>query len=134
MLEAVDGSIIAFTNSQMFTKNYKNLTKNHGYELVGLEVGVAYGTDMEKVKDLLIQAISDLSFVDPKRKPSIRLLDFGDSSVNLKVNVWLPVLSSYADAGRVLECIYNTFNENGIEIPFPQRDLHIISSEVTVEK
>ena len=43
MLEAVDGSVIAFQNSQLFTKNYKNLTKNHGYELHILEVGVAYG-------------------------------------------------------------------------------------------
>ena len=129
LLEAIDGSIIAFTNSQMFTKNYKNLTKNHGYELVGLEVGVAYGTNIEKAKQLLIDAISKLDCVDPTRKPGIRLLDFGDSSVNLKVNVWLPVLSSYGDAGRVLECIYNTLNENGIEIPFPQRDLHIIQGQ-----
>ena len=128
MLEAVDGSIIAFTNSQMFTKNYKNLTKNHGYELIGLEVGVAYGTDIEKAKNLLIDAISQLSFVDHRRKPSVRLLDFGDSSVNLMVKVWLPVLSSYGDAGLVLECIYNTLNDNNIEIPFPQRDLHIINS------
>lgn len=128
MLEAVDGSIIAFTNSQMFTKNYKNLTKNHGYELIGLEVGVAYGTDVEKAKNLLIDAISQLSFVDHRRKPSVRLLDFGDSSVNLMVKVWLPVLSSYGDAGLVLECIYNTLNDNNIEIPFPQRDLHIINS------
>ena len=128
MLEAVDGSIIAFTNSQMFTKNYKNLTKNHGYELIGLEVGIAYGTDIEKAKNLLIDAISQLSFVDHRRKPSVRLLDFGDSSVNLMVKVWLPVLSSYGDAGLVLECIYNTLNDNNIEIPFPQRDLHIINS------
>lgn len=128
MLEAVDGSIIAFTNSQMFTKNYKNLTKNHGYELIGLEVGVAYGTDVEKAKNLLIDAISQLSFVDHRRKPSVRLLDFGDSSVNLMVKVWLPVLSSYGDAGLVLECIYNTLNDNNIEIPFPQRDLHIVNS------
>ena len=128
MIEAVDGSVIAFTNSQMFTKNYKNLTKNHGYEMVGLEVGIAYGTDVERTRQLLVDAISKLDCIDHRRKPGVKLLDFGDSSVNLRVNVWLPVLSSYADSGRVLECIYNTLNENGIEIPFPQRDLHIIQN------
>ena len=46
MLEALDGSVIAFQNSQLFTKNYKNMTKNHGYELDTLEVGVAYGTNI----------------------------------------------------------------------------------------
>ena len=45
MLEGIDGSVIAFTNSQLFTKNYKNLTKNHGLELDVLEVGVAYGRE-----------------------------------------------------------------------------------------
>ncbi|MBQ8047071.1 MAG: mechanosensitive ion channel [Prevotella sp.] len=128
MLEAVDGSVIAFTNSQMFTKNYKNMTKNHGYELVGLDVGVAYGTDIEKAKQLLIDAISKLDCVDHRRKPGIILKEFADSSVNLRITVWLPVLSSYGDSGRVLECVYNTLNENNIEIPFPQRDLHIITN------
>ena len=50
MIEALDGSIISFQNSQLFTKNYKNLTKNHGYELAVIPVGVAYGTNAAEVK------------------------------------------------------------------------------------
>ena len=129
MLETVDGSVIAFQNSQLFTKNYKNLTRNHGYELHFLEVGVAYGTDINFCKKILEDAIIKLDCIDKKRGVSIVLKEFADSSMILKILVWVPVLSQYSDDGKVLECVYNTLNEHNIEIPFPQRDLHIIKSE-----
>ena len=129
MLETVDGSVIAFQNSQLFTKNYKNLTRNHGYELHFLEVGVAYGTDINFCKKILEDAIMKLDCIDKKRGVSIVLKEFADSSMILKILVWVPVLSQYSDDGKVLECVYNTLNEHNIEIPFPQRDLHIIKSE-----
>ena len=129
MLEATDGSVIAFTNSQLFTKNYKNLTKNHGYELITLDVGVPYGTNIAGCRQLLIDAIKELHITDPKKEPSVMLKEFGDNSVNLKVLVWLPVVSQFTDSGRVLECVYTTLAENGIEIPFPQRDIHLITNQ-----
>ena len=130
LIEAIDGSVIAFTNSQLFTKNYKNMTKNHGYELDILDVGVAYGTDIDRCKNLLIDAINKLHITDPKKPPRIVLKEFGDSSINLKLLVWVPVLTQYYDDGRILECVYKTLAENNIEIPFPQRDLHIIQQKL----
>ena len=129
MLESIDGSVIAFQNSQLFTKNYKNMTKTHGYELHLLDVGVAYGTDIDRARSLLVSELSKLPFIqeDPNGHPvRVLLREFGDSSVNLKVLVWVPVSTQYLDDCEVLECIYKTLNDNGIEIPFPQRDLHII--------
>lgn len=126
MLEAVDGSVIAFQNSQLFTKNYKNLTKNHGYELHILEVGVAYGTNIKKCKQVLIDALKKLDFLQKGKEPNIVLKSFDDSAINLKILVWVPVLTQYVDDGRILECVYETLQENNIEIPFPQRDVHII--------
>ncbi len=129
MLEAIDGSVIAFQNSQLFTKNYKNMTKNHGYELHILDVGVAYGTDIALTRRLLVEAIGKLDFIDHSHGVNVLLREFGDSSVNLKVLVWVPVLTQYTNDCQILECVYNTLNEHNISIPFPQRDLHIISSE-----
>lgn len=126
MVDAIDGSQIAFQNSQLFTKNYKNMTRNHGYELDILEVGVAYGTDIEKCKKLLIDAVSKLDCVNKKRGVRVVLREFGDSSINLKILVWVPVSTQYSNDGEILETIYNTLNANNISIPFPQRDLHII--------
>lgn len=125
MLEATDGSVIAFQNSQLFTKNYKNMTKNHGYELDILEVGIAYGSDITKVKKLLVDSISELPCIDPKRKPRIVLKEFGDSSINLKILVWVPVLTQYVNDGEIMECVYETLNKNNVEIPFPQREITI---------
>lgn len=124
MLSVADGSIIAFQNSQLFTKNYKNLTKNHGYELDKLEIGVAYGTDIDKVRALLIENISKLDFLEKGKDVMVVLDSFGDSSVNLKVMVWVPVKTYYINDGEVMECIYKTLNDNNIEIPFPQLDIH----------
>lgn len=127
LIEAIDGSIIAFTNSQLFTKNYKNMTKNHGYELDVLEVGVAYGTNIQQAKDLLQQAIMQLDCIDRGRGVKVVLKSFDDSCITLKVLIWVNVLTQYGDDGIVMECIYDTLSKNNIEIPFPQRDIHIIS-------
>ena len=126
IVEATDGSVIAFQNSQLFTKSYKNMTKNHGYELDILEVGVAYGSDIKRVKQLLHDAISDLKVTDRKREIRILLKEFGDSAITLKILVWVPVMTQSVADGCIMECIYDTLNANNIEIPFPQRDVRII--------
>jgi small-conductance mechanosensitive channel len=105
------------------------MTKNHGYELDILEVGVAYGTDIEKCRKLLVDAISKLPFLERGKQVKIVLKSFDDSCITLKILVWVPVFTQYADDGKVLECVYKTLNENNIVIPFPQRDVHIITSE-----
>ena len=125
MVTAVDGSVIAFTNSQLFTKNYQNMTRNHGYERHVLDVGVAYGTNISECKKVLTEALSKLDCINQKRGISIVLKELGDSALILKVIVWVSVYTGYGDDGQILECIYNTLNQNNIEIPFPQTDVHM---------
>ena len=129
-----DGSVIAFLNSALFSKNFKNMTHNHRYELIKVPVGVAYGTDVEQVRQLLIEALepicheengSGLTLTDTNIPVSVAFSDFGESSVDLKVCIWMLVEEKLAITSRVKEIIYNTLNKNNIEIPFPQRDLHI---------
>ena len=125
MIEALDGSVIAFQNSQLFTKNYKNMTKNHGYELDILEVGVAYGTKIKEVKALLTDAITSLGVTYEAQPVVVRLKSFDDSCITLSIIVWLNVFTRGSDIGDIMECIYETLNKNGIEIPFPQREITI---------
>lgn len=127
MVNTTDGSVIAFQNSQLFTKNYKNLTRNHGYELDVIVIGVAYGSNAAQVKTLLTEAVSKLDCRDKKKDVNVVFSNFGADSIDFKVLVWVPVMTrTYAD-GEIKEAIYNCLNENNIEIPFPQRDIHIIS-------
>ena len=125
MLEATDGSVIAFQNAQLFSKNYKNMTRNHGYELDILEVGVAYGTNVKHVKQILIDALNQLDCIYHGKGVKVVLKSFDDSCITLKILVWVNVLTQYVDDGKIMECIYDTLNEHNIEIPFPQREITI---------
>lgn len=129
-----DGCVISFLNSALFSKNFKNMTRNHQYELVKIPIGVAYGTNVQSVRTMLINAITPICrernsagmFVtDQQSTVSVSFADFGDSSVDLKVCVWMLVSEKVPLTGRIKEVIYNTLNDEGIEIPFPQRDVHI---------
>lgn len=125
MLEATDGSVIAFQNSQLFSKNYKNMTKNHGYELDILEVGIAYGSNVKEVKQILIDALMKLDCIYQEKGVKVLLKSFDDSCITLRIVVWVNVLTQAIDDATIMECIYNTLNEHNIEIPFPQREITI---------
>ena len=130
---AFDGSIIAFSNSNLFAKNFKNLTRNHQYEYLAISVGVAYGTDIDRVRELIINSLKVLQVrdkygrevVDTKKGVTVKIDKFGDSSIDLLVTQFTTVDSHYTYAAQAKEIIYNTLNANGVVIPFPQRDLYI---------
>lgn len=125
MLEATDGSVIAFQNSQLFSKNYKNMTKNHGYELDILEVGIAYGSNVKEVKQILIDALMKLDCIYQDNGVKVLLKSFDDSCITLRIVVWVNVLTQAIDDATIMECIYDTLNDHNIEIPFPQREITI---------
>ena len=130
-----DGCVIAFLNSSLFSKNFKNITKNHSYEMVKVPVGVAYGSNVEEVRQMLVAAVKAQArksadgrdVIDLKKPVSVVFDEFGDNSVNLFVTYWVLVEEKFGMTGQVKEAIYNTLNEHHIEIPFPQRDIHIIN-------
>jgi len=124
-IDTVDGSVIAFQNSQLFTKNYKNMTRNHGYEQHILDVGVAYGTNVKDAKEIIANAVVQLRCIDQRKGVKVVLKELADSALVFKVIVWVNVFTQYLDDGEIFEAIYNALNENNIEIPFPQTDVHI---------
>lgn len=133
----LDGSVMAFLNATLFTKNFKNLTRNHSYELQKIPVGVAYGTDVEQVRGLITKEIEQLrtslpdgrELIKPDQPVSVVFGGFGESSVDLLVAVWVLVDQKNGFLAKSREVIYNVLNKNHIEIPFPQRDVHIINKQ-----
>ncbi len=130
----LDGSIIAFLNTSLFNKNFKNFTKNHSYEYVKLPVGVAYGVKVNEVRDLLETNLNALStttsasgrpVIQKKQGFKVYFGGFGENSVDLIVAFWVLVEEKIAFVYKVKETIYNTLQTNSIEIPFPQRDIYI---------
>ena len=129
VIEALTGEVITFQNAQLFSKNYKNLTRNHGYVLQIIPFGVAYGSNIAQVKQLVEEALNNaqLEGTDLTKSIFTRVSELGDSSVNFNAFVWTEALMRGAVSGQVLTIIYDTLNQNNIEIPFPQQDVHIKS-------
>lgn len=127
LIESTDGSVIAFQNSQLFTKNYKNLTRNHGYALSAIVFGVGYGTNIEQARQIVEQAVNDMHhpLIDPEKPAKAVFLDFADSSINIKLLCWVDVLKQAYVEGDIRNCIYDTLNTNNIEMPFPKRDVYV---------
>ena len=132
-VEDEDGSLIAFTNTDLFTKKFRNLNTGRNYEFIKMPVSVKYGTDIEKARQVILEAIQPLmvkdktgrDVIDPTFPVDVRFDSYGDSSVNLVVALYTTVETHYTFPARAKEAIYNAFYENGIEIPFPQRDVYI---------
>lgn len=129
----LDGSVVAILNSDLFSKNFKNLTRNHEYVLVSIPIGVAYGCNINKVREMLINGMECLcqktddgrNLVRKETPITVAFNNFGDSSVDLLVKAWVLVDQKLAFTAKANETIYNILNENNIEIPFPQRDIHM---------
>ena len=134
-VETIEGATMSFLNASLFAKNFTNLTRNNSYEFVKIIVGVAYGTDVQKVREVIEEAMQSLrtkdaygrEIVEPRKGVYVAFDNFSDSSVDIAVKqfVLVPEQNGYID--RAKEVIYNALNENGIQIPFPQRDIHIVS-------
>ena len=127
VVESLYGEIITFQNSQLFTNNYKNLTRNHGYVLAVVPYGVAYGSDLQQVVRVVDDAVNQMKhkWMDRSKKVKSVVGELSDSSINLKMFVWAEAPKKSYVISDVLKCIYDTLRQNGIEIPFPQHDVHI---------
>lgn len=137
-VETINNTSVSFLNASLFAKNFVNLTKGNPYELLKITVGVAYGTDVQRVREVIENAMQVMctkdalgrDVVDPQRGIYVRLANFGDSSVDIVVKQFILASEQIAYADKAKEVIYNALNENNIEIPFPQCDIHIIKDEV----
>ncbi len=130
VIESLYGEIITFQNSQLFTNNYKNLTRNHGYVLAVVPYSVAYGSNLQQVVQLADNAVNQLKhrWMDRSKKAKSVVGELADSGINLKMFVWADAPKKSYVVSDVLNCIYDTLNQHGIEIPFPQQDVHIKQS------
>ncbi len=126
-VEALDGSVIAFQNSQLFAKNYKNLTRNHGNVLSIIPIGVAYGSNVPQVKKTITEAVEPLNKPGYIKFIKAVLAGFGDNSVDFKILAWVDSRKQTYAESDIMEAVYDAFNDRNIEIPFPQRDIHIVS-------
>ncbi|HFB64913.1 MAG TPA: mechanosensitive ion channel [Aeromonadales bacterium] len=124
-------------NQDLIQNRVINWTMSDNIKRFEIPFGVIYGTDPQLVIDVVLKAVNDSGFNDiystNKRQARVIMKSMGDSSVDFELFVWLKgkcILSPKRTNSRFLILIYNALNENNIEIPYPQRDLHIRSIDV----
>ena len=126
VVRTFDNADIVIPNSDLITGQVTNWTLADRHLRVKVPVGVAYGTDIAKVLEILLGCADNNPMVLNNPRARALFLAFGDSSLNFELRVWI---SEFSDRRLVLselnQDIESEFTAAGIEIPFPQRDLHI---------
>ncbi len=125
----LDGLYVNIPNGDVFTSAIVNYTREKTRR-IELNVGVAYGTDLEKAQQIALQAISETPGVLPEPAPTVIYKTFGDSSINFTAYYWIdttePGYLGGMDQG--VQSINTAFEREGIEIPFPIRTVYMKNS------
>jgi small-conductance mechanosensitive channel len=126
IVRTFDNSEIVVPNSDLVSNQVTNWTLSDRKSRITLPVGVAYGSDVTLVMRTLLEAVKDNPLVLKIPDPQVVFSGFGESSLDFRLMVWITDVNSRLRAQtEILQEIDRRFRELGIEIPFPQRDLHL---------
>ncbi|MCR5039193.1 MAG: mechanosensitive ion channel family protein [Bacteroidales bacterium] len=136
-VETLEGTEMSFLNASLFGKNFNNLTRNNSYEFTKIIVGVAYGTDIKKVREVLVEAMQQMrtkdrygrEIVEPKYGIKVVVNEMSESSVDIAVKQHVLVAERIGYIDHSKEVIYEALNNANITIPFPQCDVHLINDD-----
>ncbi|MDH7463920.1 mechanosensitive ion channel [Chitinophagaceae bacterium 26-R-25] len=121
-----DGSNIVVPNGDLLSMRLVNWTMGKNLRRLNIAVGVAYGTDIEKVKKILLDIVENDNQVLKNPAPVVIVKDFGDSSIQFELLVWAPhIRYSLTLKSEIISKIDQAFREAGVVIPFPQQDVYI---------
>jgi small-conductance mechanosensitive channel len=129
------GNLIVMPNGLISGEKVRNFTQGEPATLIQVEVGVAYGSDVAKVRSILLDCANAEEEVIRKEDTVILFDDFSDSALKFKVYFWIekPFLRKLISS-NVRFSIEREFRANGIKIPFPQRDIHLVQPAVSGEE
>lgn len=127
-----DDKVIVIPNHKFLTDSIYNYTQNHRTTRETVRVGVAYGSDVNLVTDLLLEAANEQQSILKRPEPFVLFEDFGDSALLFSLNFY--ITDSFSDPkikSKVRYAIDTKFRENHVTIPFPQRDIHLYQTTPT---
>ncbi|WP_272023926.1 mechanosensitive ion channel family protein [Olleya namhaensis] len=123
----IDNKVLVIPNHLYLTNSLYNWTQNGSTTRESVDVGVAYGSDVNLVKKLLLDAAKSSKLVFKQPAPTVLFTDFGDSALNFRVAFTIEdSFNSRIPKSEIRFAIDKLFREHNITIPFPQRDVHII--------
>ncbi len=125
-----DGILISIPNSTVANMKIVNMSAPVTVTRIHVPVGAGYGSDPKEVEDVLLTVCKKSEYVTDDPAPTVRLVGFGDSAVNYSLLCWVhhPEMRGLA-LNQLNRAIHEEFRRKGIVMPFPQRDVHIVSSQ-----
>lgn len=131
-IATADGAEVIIPNGDLISHHVINWTLSNSNRRVELIIGVGYGSDVEKVKQLLKDLLCNRTDIMTEPGPVVFLHNLNESSVDFRVLFWAADISTWQELkSRILADIYITFNKEGISIPYPQSDVHVYLPENT---
>jgi small-conductance mechanosensitive channel len=124
-----DGAEVIIPNASLISEDVTNWTLSHDRRRMVIPVGVAYGTDPEKAAQLIVGIANDHKDVDANPEPTCLFVGFGDSSLDFQLRAWTAGSAFMGVASDLRFAIVRKLAEAGIEIPLPQRDLHLRTAD-----
>ncbi len=122
---------VILPNSKLVQNKFVNFSYGDQRIRLNVPVGVAYTSHLSEVSEALLEAARSVAEVLPDPAPRVHFAEFGDSSINLQIRVWINDPRDHtAIRSKVNFAIERLFRDRGIEIPFPQRDLHLRSGAI----
>ncbi len=124
-----DGYEYLIPNEQFITEQVVNWSYSTTHVRRKVDVGISYGSDVERARELIIEACKETERVLDDPRPVCHLIAFGDNSVNLQARFWIddPENGVVNVTSEVMLKIWHKFHGNGVEFPFPQRDVHLMA-------
>ena len=127
IVRTFQGADVVVPNQDFITGRFINWTLSDQTRRVDVPVGVAYGSDPERVLALLTDTVAQQARVNRDPAPDVLFTGFGDSSLDFMVRFWTAADTWLEAQSDVLVAVNRALADAGIEIPFPQRDLHVRS-------
>jgi small-conductance mechanosensitive channel len=129
-IRTTDNIVIVIPNNEIMMRDIINYTTITDEIRVRIPIGIAYDADVKKAKELITDISQELDWVMRKPPPTVVVKSFGDSAVNLEARVWIRNPRRRMDTiSHVTDRVKEAFQQEGIEIPFPKRDIYIKKSE-----
>jgi small-conductance mechanosensitive channel len=125
-IQTTDNIVIVIPNNEIMKRDIINYTTITDEIRVRVPIGIAYDADTQKAKDIIRRVALELDWVMKEPAPKIVVKGFGDSAVNLEARIWIREPRKRMDTiSHITDRVKEAFEQEGIEIPFPKRDIYI---------
>ena len=125
-IKTTDNIVIIIPNNEIMLRDIINYTTISEKIRVRIDIGIAFDADMKKAKNIMLQAADSAGWVEKDPPPKVVVRNFGESSVDLQLRVWIANPRKRMDTiSYITDKVKELFDEQGVEIPYPKRDIYV---------